>query len=189
MSGEIDLMESRGNDSSCTTGGNNVFASTLHWGPAWNADAYTQTSASYTHPASLGDGMHTYGMVWTEDRLFTYIDDESNIVLDVNMSDASFWEKGGFTGDNPWKNQGKNAPFDKEFYLIFNVAVGGVNGYFPDGQCAKPYSNTSPSASNEFYDTKDQWYPSWNYPATNQAAMKIDSVRVWSLEGDEKFIQ
>jgi hypothetical protein len=78
--------------------------------------------------------MHTYGMVWTEDRLFTYIDDESNIVLDVNMSDASFWEKGGWTNrDNPWKGRGKNAPFDKEFYLIFNVAVGGTNSYFPDG--------------------------------------------------------
>ena len=39
-SGEIDIMESRGNDASCEAGGNNKFASTLHWGPAWDANGY-----------------------------------------------------------------------------------------------------------------------------------------------------
>jgi beta-glucanase (GH16 family) len=36
VSGEIDLMESRGNGPECSAGGSNTFASTLHWGPAWN---------------------------------------------------------------------------------------------------------------------------------------------------------
>ena len=35
-SGEIDIMESHGNDPSCTSGGSNRFGSTLHWGPYWN---------------------------------------------------------------------------------------------------------------------------------------------------------
>jgi beta-glucanase (GH16 family) len=35
-SGEIDIMESRGNDASYSSGGVNKFASTLHWGPDWS---------------------------------------------------------------------------------------------------------------------------------------------------------
>ena len=41
--------------------------------------------------------------------------------------------------DNPWKNTDNAAPFNKKFYLILNVAVGGVNGYFPDGEGNKPW--------------------------------------------------
>jgi len=85
-SGEIDIMESRGNDPSCSVGGSDVYASTLHWGPAWDQNKYEMTHAEYKHSESLGDGFHTYGLLWTEDRLMTYIDDESNVVLDVDMS-------------------------------------------------------------------------------------------------------
>ena len=34
---------------------------------------------------------------------------------------------------NPWadsKSTTGNAPFDQDFYLILNVAVGGTNGWF-----------------------------------------------------------
>ena len=126
--------------------------------------------------------MHVYGLLWTPDRLMTYIDDESNVVLDVDMSSESFWEKGGFSGLSPWRNEPNSAPFNQDFYLIINVAVGGVNGYFPDGQCGKTWSDKSSTAANDFYNTKGVWYPTWNYPATNDSAMKIDSVKVWSLD-------
>jgi len=39
-SGEIDLVESRGNDASYSEGGNDCFASTLHFGPYWGMDPY-----------------------------------------------------------------------------------------------------------------------------------------------------
>ena len=97
------------------------------------------------------------------------------------------WQKGGFSDnvENPWKYETDlNAPFNREFYLIFNVAVGGTNDYFPDGQCGKPWSNVDSQAVNTFWNTKDQWYPSWNYPETHQSAMKIDSVRVWSFDDE-----
>lgn len=50
------------------------------------------------------------------------------------------WTYGEFAGtavnntaaNNPWADSlNNNAPFDQEFYLILNVAVGGTNGYFP----------------------------------------------------------
>jgi len=56
--------------------------------------------------------MHVYGLLWTPERLITYIDDESNVVLDVDMSSESFWEKGGFSGLSPWRNEPNSAPFN-----------------------------------------------------------------------------
>lgn len=180
-------MESRGNSNGCT-GGSDTFASTLHWGPAWDQNRYTLTHEEYKHTESLGNAFHTYGLLWTPERLITYIDSEENIVLDVDMSVESMWEFGGFQNvDNPWKGGSMNAPFDQEFYLIFNVAVGGTNGYFPDGQCGKPWSDKSTTTANDFYNSKAAWYPSWNYPASNDAALKIDSVKVWSLDNTEIY--
>jgi beta-glucanase (GH16 family) len=155
-SGEIDIMESRGNDASCSAGGNNAFGSTLHWGPQYDQDRYDLTTAQYKSDESLGDAMHTYGLYWTPERLYTYIDTPDNIVLDVDMKDTDFFTKGGWTNqDNSWKGEPNNAPFNQDFYLIFNVAVGGTNDYFPDGECGKPWANNDPRSSNTFYNTLD----------------------------------
>jgi len=183
-SGEIDIMESRGNDASCSVGGNNVFASTLHWGPAYDANGYEQTHEEYTHPTSLADDFHIYGLIWTKDRIATYIDTEDNIVLDVDTSTQGFWEKGGWTNrDNPWAHEKElNAPFNQDYYLIMNVAAGGTNSYFPDEQCGKPWTDNDPHAPNQFWDAHEDWYSTWDYPATNQAALKVDSIQVWELE-------
>lgn len=103
-SGEIDIVESRGNGVDCSAGGSNTFGSTLHFGPAWDQDPFEVAHADYVHPTSLGDEMHTYGLLWTKDRIQTYIDDPSNLVLDLDMTDSTFWEKGNFADDikNPW---------------------------------------------------------------------------------------
>ena len=50
----------------------------------------------YTHTESLGNEMHVYGLYWSPDRIYTYIDTEDNIVLDVDMSEKSFWERANF---------------------------------------------------------------------------------------------
>jgi hypothetical protein len=66
------------------------------------------------------------------------------------------WNRGGFSEKlvnnsalyNPWASTGqKNTPFDKSFYLILNVAVGGTNGFFPEGVGNKPWGNASPTVS------------------------------------------
>ena len=124
--------------------------------------------------------MHTYGLVWTAERLYTYIDvdDLAHRVLDVDMTAQDFYTKGGFTGFNPWRGAAKNAPFDKDFYLILNVAVGGTGGYFPDACPNKPWLNNSSQAAYDFWNHQSTWYPTWN-AATNQSAMKVDWVKVW----------
>lgn len=72
-----------------------------------------------------------------------YYDDRLTQVLYTRFhANKPLWEKGGFSGDsandtlisNPWANSSSttgNAPFDQEFYLIINVAVGAKNGWFP----------------------------------------------------------
>ncbi len=81
-------------------GGFNTFGSTLHWGTAWNKNNYVLTHAEYKHTEYLGDVMHVYGLFWTQERLITYIDNESNVVLNVDIKTQSFLEKNGFDGFN-----------------------------------------------------------------------------------------
>ena len=96
------------------------------------------------------------------------------------------WTKGQFPDgvNNPWQYEtDKNAPFNKEFYLIFNVAVGGTNDYFPDGQCGKTWTNQDPHAVNTFWNTKDTWSQTWDLEGTD-SAMKIDWVRVYEMDAE-----
>ena len=73
---------------------------------------------------------HTYGLIWNETCIGTYLDDINNTVLSVPI-DQSFWEFGNWSNrglDNPWISGGQNASLivDQEFYLLINMAVGGV---------------------------------------------------------------
>lgn len=177
-SGEIDIVESRGNDPSYPAGGRNTFGSTLHWSPSPIVDPYEKTHAEHKG-SDLSQDFHVYGLIWNETYIGTYIDKESNVVLSVPIS-QSFWSLGGWPSppwNNPWVGRGENAPFDREFYLIFNVACGGTNGYFPDGVGNKPWSNTDPHAVNAFTNAKDTWYKTWD---GEDAALQVDYVKVWT---------
>ena len=178
-SGEIDIMESRGNPPSYAPGGYNQFGSTLHFGVSYQQDDYPQAHSTKTGVDLTAD-FHTYGLIWNETYIGTYFDNESNIVLDFPIT-KSFWSLTGLSSppwDNPWVGQANNAPFDQRFYLIINLACGGTGGYFPDGN-GKPWSDTSPHAVNEFYDAKAQWYSTWE---GEKSALQIDSVKVWTYD-------
>lgn len=75
--------------------------------------------------------------------------------------------------------------FSVQFHIILNLAVGGTNGYFPDqgNQSEKPWKNASPQASTDFWNGRNQWLSSWNLNKnnSNDAALIIDSIRVWAL--------
>ena len=79
---------------------------------------------------------------------------------------------------DPWSTStDRNAPFDQEFFLILNVAVGGTNGYWPDKVGNKPWADQSPSAPLEFYDAKDIWYPTWG--PGDARGMTVQSVKMY----------
>lgn len=188
-SGEIDIVESRGNG---CEGGRKSFGSTLHFGPGYPYDPWEIAHKDFTHTADLSDDFHLYGLEWNEKGIKTTFDGKT--VLDFPF-DQDLFTKGKFPHiDNPWKYETDlSAPFNQEFYLIFNVAVGGTNSYFPDGWCNKPWSNNDPRAPNTFYNTKSQWYPTWNYPASHDSALRVDYVKVWqndsSVSEEVAFLQ
>lgn len=181
-SGEIDIMESRGNNYTYKQGGNNLVSSTLHFGPNFENDGWwtnnVKRKASHT---TYTAGFHTFGVEWSEKYLFTYIDSRLLHVI-YNHFNQPFFTKGRFpltdsNGtrlDNPWQGGSYAAPFDQDFYLILNVAVGGTNGWFKDGASSKPWVDGDPNAKRAFWNAKDQWYPTWQ----ENGQMIVKSVKV-----------
>ncbi|XP_030852677.1 beta-1,3-glucan-binding protein-like [Strongylocentrotus purpuratus] len=194
-SGEIDLLESRGNtnlkDADGVSAGVDQVGSTMHWGPFWPLNGYPKTHATKNLPEgqTFGSGFHKYALDWTQDSMKFYVDDE--LLLNVDPG-TGFWDLGEFETDapgidNPWAyNPNKLTPFDQEFYLILNVAVGGVN-YFGDGLTntpPKPWTNDSPTASKDFWSGYNDWYPTWN---GEEAAMQVNYVRVYAEPGQTTY--
>jgi beta-glucanase (GH16 family) len=183
-SGEIDIMETRGNNHTYSLGGNNVISSALHWGPDANNDGYLHTiNYKPALHAEYGQNFRTFGLLWTEKYLFTYVDTQYLQVL-YNTFSTPFWNLGDFpyATENgtvlvdPWSQTGRaQTPFDQEFYLIINVAVGGQNGWFQDGKDGKPWVDTSPTARKDFWDARDQWFPTWE----PNGQMIVDRVQMW----------
>jgi len=177
-SGEIDIIESRGNAPGYPEGGVDSVGSTLHWGPFYGQDMYELTHGDFTlkDGTDFSEGFHVFGLEWTENYMITYVDTTDNVMLNVTFDDDGLWKRGGWSDDlnNPWKMGKKNAPFDQEFYLILNVAVGGTNPYFPDGEGGKCWVSTSPTAAKDFWDCRSQWLPTWTSPE-----MRVDFVRVY----------
>jgi len=103
-SGEIDIMESA--NGTTTVGG------ALHYGGAWPAN--TSTSSSYSlGGANFADAYHVYAVEWEADQIRWYVDG-------VLFSTRDSWQ--WYSDGAP---QNPRAPFDQEFYLILNAAVGG----------------------------------------------------------------
>ena len=189
-SGEIDIAESRGNNYTYPfiSGGNNAIASTLHWGPEEGYDAWHKTTSSFTAPhTTFAKTYHTFGLEWTEKYLFTYVDKRLLQALYVPFTKPRY-QQGDFESAtsngtrlvDPWSQTGRDStPFDEPFYLILNVAVGGTNGWFKDGVASKPWVDASPTASTEFWNAKDEWYPTWQ----DGSEMKVKSVKIWQQSG------
>lgn len=187
-SGEIDIMESRGN-SVDYPGGRNVFYSTLHWGRPnstslsfrafhhSNICGFQERALPPTHTGKLKKSGPCVGeisrtrstlMEWSgmrstvrrflhnnailhifakslliyADVVYTYFESRLTQVLYTNFyASDPLWNRGDFSSTsvnntlatNPWtisNSTSGNAPFDQEFYLILNVAVGARNGWF-----------------------------------------------------------
>lgn len=147
-SGEIDVMESRGNNELILNGlniGNKLHGSTLHWGPDGSQNRYQKTHWEKTDANGFNKNFHKYQLIWTTQYIQFLIDDKE--IGKITPPAGGFWELGAFDKvyNNPWAGRNKMAPFDQEFYIILNVAVGGIS-YFPDAAenpKKKPWKNDS----------------------------------------------
>ncbi|KAJ7058513.1 GH16 beta-1,3-glucan recognition protein [Mycena amicta] len=188
LSGEIDIMEARGNGPSYPKQGINYVRSSLNWGPATFLNAVAKTYGWKTLRRSRYDAdFHTYALEWDEKFMRMYVDSRLTHMFELRLKE-SFWDFGNFPSvvqngtssvvlENPWVNGTKAAPFDQPFYLIMNVAVGGTNGWFPDGP-EKPWLDGSATAPLDFLHAQDKWYPTWPQDISKRA-MVVDSVKMW----------
>ncbi|WP_442510654.1 glycoside hydrolase family 16 protein [Novipirellula sp. SH528] len=100
-SGEIDIMEMKGQEPDQVLG-------TLHYGDVWPRNAYS--GDTYKLPnGSFADEFHTFSVVWQAGKIEWLIDGKK-------YQTQTKWSSTG--GEFP-------APFDQEFHLLLNVAVGG----------------------------------------------------------------
>jgi beta-glucanase (GH16 family) len=179
-SGEIDIMENRGNSVQEGLEGVDYFGSTLHWGASYETNRFNLTQAvkKLDNGKTYHDDFHTFGMEWTKDYIKTYLDTPSNVIFSQPI--ANMWDLGKFPNDLPrtWPADHPNAPFDTEFYLIMNLAVGGIN-YF-DTYAPKNFG----ADAKGFWNGRDLWEPTWG--AGEDRAMIVDSVKIWKECGTVK---
>ena len=97
-SGEIDIMENVGYEPDSVFG-------TVHT-KSYNHVIHTQRSQGLSYP-DLSSAFHVYAVEWTADMISFFVDDKKYMEF-----------KNEHTGSSAW-------PFDKEFHLLLNVAVGG----------------------------------------------------------------
>ena len=103
--GEIDIMEYV--SYSPGTVYFNLHSKTNHHGIG------TNISSGPVKLDSIEEQFHNYGVLWDENRLQVYLDTVENVQL---------------TFERPQNFDQSNWPFDKPFYFLLNVAVGGTWG-------------------------------------------------------------
>ena len=108
--GEIDIMEMVGG-----SGKDNTVHGTCHWD---NAGSYAQYGGSTTSASVLNSEYHLYSIVWNEKEIIWYLDNVKYHVIDITPAGLD--------------------EFQKEFFLIFNCAVGGNWPGSPDGSTVFP---------------------------------------------------
>ncbi|KAK3088787.1 hypothetical protein FSP39_023702 [Pinctada imbricata] len=174
-SGEIDIMESRGNLKVSYGGGNhgiNEVSSHLHFGPKWNNNPGPNLAHGEKYSGSW-HGWHTYALEWTADHIITYVDNQE--IMHIRTPNEGWWNRAHLGGGNIWASGGKNAPFDQPFQLILNVAVGG--GFFPDHasyNTPKPWHGGS-HPMRDFWEKRGTWMPTWH---GEEACMAVDYIEM-----------
>ncbi|MBR1550946.1 MAG: family 16 glycosylhydrolase [Muribaculaceae bacterium] len=110
--GEIDVLEAGGRQGITEGTQDRFFVSALHWGP-YQDGQHPMYSRTTTASYSLQDGQfHTYTMMWDEQKISMYLDEDTEPYFEMNINDAS------------QQNSAGNY-FHKQFFLLLNVAVGG----------------------------------------------------------------
>lgn len=116
-SGEIDIMEYLGHDTSVVHG-------TIHYGGLW-PDNKSRGTDYETSDTAFHQDFHTFALEWEEGKLRWYVDGELFQSLGTGMWYSST------PGDFP-------APFNRRFHLLINLAVGGNWPGSPDASTVFP---------------------------------------------------
>ncbi len=125
--GEVDIMEVMGQDTTTSH-------HTIHYGYDANT-GHRSEQHSVTIPEGEKDyyeDYHTFGLEWEPGKLTWYVDGKV-------VGTSNKW----FTGKDETSKLTYPAPFDQEFYVILNLAVGGSWVGYPDQAAVDDMPNQS----------------------------------------------
>ncbi|WP_158967346.1 glycoside hydrolase family 16 protein [Paraglaciecola sp. L3A3] len=137
-SGEIDIFESVNLGVSDDEGNvETAIHGTLHYGKSWPNNSSSGKSYSLPDGLNPADDFHTYAVEWQEGEIRWYMDDylyatqrQSEVRYKASGEAVGLAHTGWFTEyfdqtTGELVTHWDSAPFDKEFFLILNFAVGG----------------------------------------------------------------
>ncbi len=116
--GEIDIVEMGHQDGIAKGLQDRYFNGAAHWGESFNNGRYPNKAGVCEAPYSVQDGFHLFTLVWSEDSLAMYLDQdrfpEAAPYFELSLRDKAINQPGHY--------------FNKPFYILLNLAVG---GHFP----------------------------------------------------------
>ncbi|XP_065362113.1 uncharacterized protein LOC135955682 [Calliphora vicina] len=168
-SGEMRIAYARGNHNLMWQN-KNINGARLYGGAIVNKDAELRhqymKNTTLPNVNHFGDEFHVYTLTWKPDQLILMVDGNEYGRIETNFKKR--------INEPIWSNGEDNAPFDQMFYITLGLAAGGY-GDFPNTD-GKPWINTDPRASWNFYKTRSTWYPTWSQPS-----LEVDYVRVYAV--------
>ena len=129
-SGEIDLMEARGQEPTKVLG-------TLHYGSHWPANAHSGKDYVFPDGGVISD-FHVYALEWEPGVMRFYVDDKLYQTQDFWWSCSDMDGPKGVEPVNESEIHPWPAPFDQPFYIVMNLAVGGNFLGNPDASTVFP---------------------------------------------------
>lgn len=119
-SGEIDIMEAVNLGEVCAecsgSAGENRTSGALHFGQEWPDNTFLVRHHTLPGGEPAPDEFHVYSVEWGQGQINWFVDDELFFTLH-----AKDWSRAEEDVSGPVSA----APFDQDFYLLLNLAVGG----------------------------------------------------------------
>jgi beta-glucanase (GH16 family) len=144
--GEIDIMEYRGDINNRTSG-------TLHYGNPWPGNLWDGTD--YFHTANLASAFHVYAVEWDANEIRWYFDDKIT-KIETRVPNSL----------NPASNNANVWPWNANFHIILNLAVG---GWFPATTVSTDVALTKPTFEIDYvrvYNMTSAIGTQWPYNGT-----------------------
>ncbi len=168
--GEIDIVEMGHADGIKAGLQDRYFNGAAHWGESFNNGKYPNTAGVMTADYAVQGGFHLFTVAWTKDSIAMYLDQDkypdTKPYFELSLRDKSINKPGYY--------------FNKPFYFVVNLAVG---GFFPALPAPEKYAPVITADWENFQ--KITALPADGTPVK----MYVDYIRVYQTnEKDSKLL-
>ncbi|XP_059057976.1 beta-1,3-glucan-binding protein-like [Achroia grisella] len=156
--------------------GNAIFAKKLYGGPVLS-DSEPFRTLLLKEKIGIDNwnrDYHNYTLIWKPDGIEVLVDNERYGTINAGEGFYSSAREHAVPHAATWLRGTVMAPLDKLFYVSLGLRVGGVNDFADVTD--KPWRNRAIKAVLNFWNDKDNWYPTWY-----DSNLKVDYVRVYAL--------